>query len=445
MVAYTGAYDWAAGSEITSARMDNLEAGAQAAYRVNGGPLTAPKPNGGVIPWQGTTASWTAPVAAQTVTKADTTSTLGGDTSYTLVTKGDNAFVSGVNATQASFSLTAHPGYSLVVWIWVDNPTRVASMSVYASSSSGNSYYWDLLIAAPTADKPVLYPGRWRKFTLNPGTANVQGAPVVTALNRVVFNVNDANAVVTVRISNRMEWEPGSSALYPNGVVSFDFDDSYSSVELAVPLFGQHGWRASLVPIIDQVGAGANLTWTDIKEIQEALGWPVKSHCMNLTEHAGFNTLTATQMVNSITANRDAIAGQGLFGSEDWAAPNGAYGTGVSSLMVAQILAPYIRSARVTQSRRPVDTAPPGDRYCMGNQSDVGGGTAITTYTAGGGLLDKVVAAKGWAHITLHTVIPSGTAGQNQINVADLTTLLTSIASKGIDVYPTAEVLETWR
>jgi hypothetical protein len=42
-------------------------------------------------------------------------------------------------------------------------------------------------------------------------------------------------------------------------------------------------------------------------------------------------------------------------------------------------------------------------------------------------------------------VIASGTAASNQINVADLTTLLASIAAKGITVLPTAEVLEALR
>jgi hypothetical protein len=425
-----------------------------AAYRVAGHPLTAPLPNAGVIPWQGTTASWTAPAAAQTVTKADTTVTLAGDSSYTLLTKGDNAFISGVNATQTSFNLTANPGYSLSVWIWVSDPTRVASMSVYASSSSGNSYYWDLLLAAPTADKPVLFPNRWRKFTLSTGFANVQGAPVATALNRVVFNINDigggAGGVVTARISNRMEWEPGSSALFPNGVVSFDFDDCYSSVKTAIPLLGQHGWRASLVPILSLIGSGGSLTWADIKEIQGALGWPVKSHCRYLTtpvgEHNGFTTLTESQMIDAISGTRDAIAGQGLYGSEDWGAANGAYGTGVETKMVCEILAPYIRSARITQSRRSVDTLPPGDRYMLAARSDVGGPSlAITNYTAAAGILDQVVASKGWAHITLHDIIPSGTAANNQITIADFTTLLTSIATKNIAVYPTAEVLEALR
>jgi hypothetical protein len=504
---YTGPNDWSASTEITSPWLDNLESGVSAApstvyhngtawparttvttdvthrvdwigpaplptdfvvgpdmlydtaaqasvtsapYRVAGHPLFAPLPNGGSVPWQGTPASWTAPAAAASVVKADTAVTLAGDTSYTLVTAGNNAFVSGVNATQPAFNVTANPGYALAVWIWVSDPTRVASMSVYAGSSSGNSYYWDILLAAPAADKPVLFPGRWRKFTLHPGFANVQGSPVATAISRVVFNVNDNNTPVTVRISNRMEWEPVSSASFPAGVVSFDFDDSYASVKLAAPLFGQRGWRASLAPILSFIGGSGSLTWDDIKEFQGALGWPVKSHCRYNTtpvaEHNGFTTLTEQQMIDAITATRDTIAGQGLFGSEDWAATNGAYGTGVEPKMVAQIIAPYIRSARVTQSLRSIDTLPPADRYMLANRSDVGGPSlGITNYTAANGILDKVVASKGWAHITLHSVIASGTAASNQINVADLTTLLASIAAKGITVLPTAEVLEALR
>ena len=60
----------------------------------------------------------------------------------------------------------------------------------------------------------------------------------------------------------------------------------------------------------------------------------------------------------------------------------------------------------------------------LGNRSDVGGPSVpISAYTtASTGYLDRVVASKGWAHLTLHEVIPSGIATTNQITVADLTT-----------------------
>jgi hypothetical protein len=445
-VAYTGQFDWSSSTEITSAALDNIEEGVarsalriyhngtswparttattsltmpvdwvgpaplptdfvlgpdtlwdtsatavatSAPYRYGGQPLFAPYPASAGTTWQGVPASWTAPAAAATVTKADTAVTLAGDTSYTLVTKGDAAFVSGVNASCPAFSITANPGHALAVWIWVDDPTKVAAMSVYAGSSSGNSYYWNLVTSAPTADKPILYPNRWRRFTLHPSASSgMDGAPVNTALTRVVFNVTDTGSAVTARISNRMEWVPSATTAFPNGVVSMDFDDSYSSVKLAVPVLGQHGWRASLAPILSLVGASASLylTWNDIQEIQGALGWPVKSHCRYNTtpiaEHTGFTTLSEQQMVDAISGTRDAIMGRGLYGSEDWAAPNGAYGTGVESQMVAQILQPYIRCARVTQGTRVAETLPPGDRYMLANKSDVGGpSNPITNYT----------------------------------------------------------------
>jgi hypothetical protein len=334
--------------------------------------------------------------------------------------------------------------------VWVDDPTKVKTLNIYASSSSGNSYYWDLLLAAPSADKPVLFPGRWRRFTLSPNNANVQGTPVATALTRVVFNVTDNNQIVTVRLSNRMEWVPGSSAKFPNGAVSMDFDDTWKSVQLAIPVLGKYGYRASLAPIMATIqnSSSTYLSWDDIREIQDNLGWPVKSHCRYdsspIAEHAGFETLTEKQIIDSITATRDQIISNGLYGSEDWATPNGTYGVvSGSSRMVTQVLGPYIRSARVTQSQRSVETLPPGDRFMLANRSDVGGPSLpITSYTtATTGILDKVVASQGWAHMTFHQIIPSGTATNNQINVADFTTLVAACSAKGIAVVPTAEVL----
>jgi hypothetical protein len=83
----------------------------------------------------------------------------------------------------------------------------------------------------------------------------------------------------------------------------------------------------------------------------------------------------------------------------------------------------------------------------LANRSDVGGpSTPISGYTtATTGWLDKAKAAKGWLHMTFHSIIPSGTATSNQITVADFTTLCASIEAKGIAVAPTAEVMEALR
>lgn len=427
-------------------------AASTASYRALKGPLHAPYPAGAVMyPWTGATATWTAPTAAQTVTKADTVNALAGETSYTILSKGDGAFISGVHGARTSFDLTAHPGYALAMWIWVDDPTRLASMAVYIGSSSGNSYYSDLLQASPDPDKPVLYVGGWRKLTFQPGFMNVQGTPVATALNRIAFNLqDDATGAVTVRLSNHMQWEPCANTQFPNGVVSMDFDDTGASVKLATPLLDAYGWRGSLVPIISFIGGSGMLTWGEIADFNLSRGWPVKSHCQYNTtpiaEHAGYTTLTAQQMVDSISNTREAIESRGLWGSAHWAAPNGAYGIGVETEMVRDIIGPYIESARVTQSLRPIGTIPPADPLMLENRSDVGGPSVpITAYTNAGGHLDKIVASKGWGHMTFHSLIASGTATTNQITVADFTTLLASIAAKGIAVLPTHDVFRALR
>lgn len=412
-------------------------------------PLVAPRPNAGTKGWGGATGSWSVPTAAASVVQADTTVTLAGVPSYTLTTKGDGAFVSANHGARTSFSKTANPDHVLAVWVWVDDPTALKTVTIYASSSSGNSYYWDLLIAAPSADKPTFLPRRWRKFTLSTATANIQGTPVDTALVRTVFNVVDNNVPVTVRLSNRMQWEPTAPTQFPNGAVCFDFDDSYKSVELAMPSLASRGWRASLVPITGVVGSNAiYLSWDDIISMQRNLGWPVKSHCRTLDQHAGFTTLSAADQVAAWRASVSDIKAAGLWGWQDFAYPNGAYGSGKESEPVTVTLRQLgVSSARATQTQRPVETLPPGDRLLVANRSDVGGPTVpISTYTTSTtGLLDRAAAAKACLHLTFHSIIASGTAATNQCTVADFETLCASIEAKGLAVAPTAEVFGALR
>lgn len=423
-----------------------------APYRAPKGPLHAPMPGGAVMyPWDGATSGWNAPAAAATVTVADTVNSLAGESSYTVTTKGDGVNMTSVHGARGPFNYTAHPGYSLAVWVWCDDPTKLGLLAIYVGSSSGNSYRTTLVGASPTADKPVLYPGGWRKYNLQPGFMDVDGTPVATALNRIALNYqDDGTGAVTIKISNHMQWEPSTLAQYPNGVLSLDFDDTRGSVKLAVPLLDVYGYRASLVPITSLIGGTNLLTWNDLKEFNQQRGWPIKSHCQYDTtpvpEHVGFTGLTAQQMVDSISSVREAIESRGLWGSEHWAAPNGAYGIGTETQMVKDIIGPYIESARVTQPERPVGTIPPADPLMLENRSGVGDPSfGVSNYTTSGGLLDRIAASGGWGHVTLHTVIASGTATTNQITTTDLAALLASANAKGVAVLPTHDVFRSLR
>ncbi len=417
-----------------------------------GGPTNIPVCRAAVYPWAGSAASWSTPTAAASAVKGDLSCSLGGETSLTITTRGDGAFMTASHSGRTSFDFSAHRSYALGVWVRADNPTALKAFSIAIGSAAGNGHYCDLITAPPTADKPTLFPGRWRRLTLQPCFMTTQGAPVDTSLTRISVNLQDAGSPATVRISDFMEWEPCACTLFPSGVVSMDFDDSSASVKLAIPVLNRHGWRASLVPITDFVGRTGMLTWDEVKDVQNNLGWPIKSHCRfnstPIAEHVGFTTLTAAQMVDAITGNREILMGNGLWGSEHWAAPNGTYGIGAQTQqMVTEILAPYIDTARITQNLRPIGTLPPANRMMLENKSDVGGpSNPITNYTAGTqGILDKVAASGGWTHLTFHALISAGTPTLNQITVADFTTLCTAIAAKGIPVLPTAEVIDALR
>lgn len=423
-----------------------------ATYRAVSTPLNTLVSQLPYINWDSTVGSWSIPAAAASGVVNDMTYSLGGESSLALTTKGDSVFMTASNATFNTFSVTANPNHALSIWLRADDPTALQSCSVFVGSSQGNSYYQDMLNNVPTKAKPVLFPNAWRKVTFLPLGSNVQGTPVATSVIRFALSIQDRGVATTIRVSNHMQWEPIASTKFPTGVVSMDFDDSGASVKKAIPILNSHGWRGSLVPITSFIGGTNMLTWSEVKDIHTALGWPVKSHCRYdtspISEHVGFDTLTADQMIDTISGNRDILISQGLGGSEHWAAPNGSYGLGVETQrMVLDILAPYIDTARITQSLRPIGTLPPGNRLMLENKSDVGGpSNGISTYTtATTGILDKVLASKGWTHMTFHTLIDSGTPTNNQITVADFTTLCTAIAAKGIAVLPTAEVIQALR
>lgn len=345
----------------------------------------------------------------------------------------------------------------LRVWVKIDaasDPRNLRLLNLRAAASGGiasNNYYsWDLqttnLSAGTNPGLEWLPAGQWVPVPLGPADRFVTGSPTLTAITDWRFAVNDNGTAVKIYFGG-IDIYPVVNTLYPNGVVSLCFDDSYAGqYTIARPILDAFAYQASLFPIIDQIGAGGSYTLAQLKFLHDELGWEVAPHASTLANHSGFGALTPTQIQADITACVTWMQANSLKWSGAYAYPLGYFAptTGAPG-GPDQAVTPLVDGARTIDSTLKTETFPLGQQYRLRCPAGVGGlgGLGITAYTNSGGILDQVHSLGGWAPITIHDVSAGTSTNVNQISQADLTTLVAAINSKGVAVATFGDVLKT--
>lgn len=344
-------------------------------------------------------------------------------------------------------------GKMLRVWVKIDatsNPVNLKLLNLRAAATgglAGNNYLsWDLQPTALQANNTNanafwLPAGQWVPVALSPGDAFVTGAPTKTAIQEWRLVAQDNGTVVTVHFGG-IDVYPTVNTAYPNGVVTFCFDDSYAGqFQLARPLLAQFGYQATMFPIIDQIGNGSSYTLAQLQLLQNELGWEVAPHASTLANHSGYGSLSPSQIQADIAACLTWQQANGLRWSGAYAYPLGYFAGGQDATVE-----PLCDAARTIDSTLKYETFPLGQPLRLRSQAGVGGlgGIGVTTYTtATTGVLDVLHANGGWDIITIHDVSAGTSTNINQISQADLTTLVTACNTKGIAVATMGDVLRT--
>lgn len=343
-------------------------------------------------------------------------------------------------------------GKMLRVWVKIDsgsNPVNLKLLNLRAAATgglAGNNYLsWDLQPTAlqangTNANAFWLPAGQWVPVALSPGDGFVTGTPVRTAIQEWRLVAQDNGTVVTVHFGG-IDVYPVSTSPFPNGVVTFCFDDSYvGQFNIARPLLAQFGYQASMFPIIDQVGNGASYSLAQLQLLQNQLGWEVAPHASTLANHSGYGSLSPTAIQADIAACLAWQQANGLKWSGAYAYPLGYFAGGQDAAVE-----PMCDAARTIDSTLKYETFPLGMQYRLRSQAGVGGlaGIGVTTYTATNGALDVLKLYGGWDIITIHDVSAGTSTNINQISAADLTSLVTAINTKGIAVATMGDVLRS--
>jgi hypothetical protein len=357
----------------------------------------------------------------------------------TLTTAGNGSVANITNTAVTSFNAA---GSALRLRVQVAQVSRLLELDVFVGDTGFANYYkWTPVVGGASQ---LLTDGDWVTLQLSWHDAVVTGTPTRSACTALQVTAYDTGAATQVRVQS-IELVPDASALFPNGVVSICFDDSWDSALAGARKLGQYGYNATECVIVDALGTTNYLTLAQLRALHEEHGWEIAAHANTGADHAaGFTGLTAAQVEADIVAQRTWLTDRGLRDADGFAYPRGLLGKTSDGQPILDSLRDRFAYARTTHSSTAGEVLPPAEPFRLRGISDIssfaGGVPASAFTTSTSGHLDRCKTQKSWLILVFHKIAVSP-AATTEITQADFDAIVDAIATKGIACMAVADVL----
>src|SRR5262245_12476393 len=288
----------------------------------------------------------------------DTTDYIKGFQSAKLSGIGDGGLVFMRRTGLANQDLTG--GKRIRITFTFTNATHVNGANVHlncGNSSLANSFKY-LFDQVPATPNQAMYKsGEWVSFTI-PASELVtyQGAPNLATITdwQVQFRDDNTGNPASMNV-NSIEILPPTT-VFPNGVVSFTFDDSYAThYTQAKAYMDKYEYAGTAYTICDMIGTSGRLTMQQLKDMEKHSGWEVACNAYTSANH--LSTLTGLPNVAAVEWElkqcKRWMRDNGFRGADHLAYPSGNFTAEIDG-----ITQKYFRSARTIQ-RFPKACLPP--------------------------------------------------------------------------------------
>jgi hypothetical protein len=258
------------------------------------------------------------------------------------------------------------------------------------------------------------------------------GSPTRTAVTDMQVRITDdaggAGSAVKCYVGQiSMVDEP---AQYPNGVISFSFDDCWATqFTTAFPLLQAQGFPATIYTLVSNVDGTSMLTLDNLKQLQNTYRWDIAAHAYSGTAHnTRYINLTAAEIAIDCDACINWLRDHGFKGYQHMAYPGGEFDyAGTDS--VAVIRQKYKAARSIYYRIR--ETYPVNDPYRL-RVWYVTNATSLANVQLA---ITRAVAAKEWCHLVFHSIVASPSVS-TEWATADFATLCAWITA----TYPTTPV-----
>ena len=215
------------------------------------------------------------------------------------------------------------------------------------------------------------------------------------------------------------------------GIVSFSFDDGYSSVLDAVRrVLAPRGIRGTSYTIPSLVGESGFMSLADNRELHDVHGWDIQAHTQTYYSFGGDNTPLEQEMEDA----RSWISTNGFGAGEHL-----AWAGGQSGPDIEQVARTLFRSSRTVTDTQ-METVPPARPHRLRAYSSIGGvgGTSVETVKD---LVDRAKLRGGWLHLVFHRIVEGESTRAEDCSIADLETIAEYVVESGLPVHTVSEVL----
>lgn len=374
---------------------------------------------------------WTAgPTTNATFTLNDTTTSALGDRSIAMTTDGTGAAASYVQLTGFDLDMT---GKGFLLWVHVTNIESVATMTIQASSGDAATMAPRVVINLPvsTGGKSIPQEAEWFPLYVSFGNATPSIAGTfdrssVKAL-RVTLQDTAGQPSPTVRVGGLGTFKDTTPA-YPNGVVSFMFDDSYASHVYAAKFLAAHGFAGTEYPINSRVGTAGHVTVADLHHLRDAYGWEIGAHASDNAAHVDWRTQTPEWIRTELEAQKAWQAANNL-PAESFAYPIGPFNAEASGQA-----ANHYTSARSTYPWTNSAARPSAHRLASRVMA------SSTTLAAAQTQIDRTVAGGGWLCLMFHDLVDAAPSGNDMLK-ATFQAIVAAVAASGLPVATVRQVI----
>jgi hypothetical protein len=389
----------------------------------------------------------------------DTSTYARGTQCATITTAGGGAGANLQKLGMASMDLT---GKAIRLLLKVDDIAHVTFLNFFVGASSlANNFKWIVQRVTSATSQNWIQSGEWVLCTLSWADVNAAsgsysvsstGVPSTTSgfTDMRVQAVDNAGGTVTVHLQS-VELVPDTTETFPNGVVSITFDDSYDTVyNLARPVMEGLGQRGTLYTIADALGTSGFQTLPQVKTL-DRLGWEIAGHAYTRAKHdVGYNLLTGREVADELRNLRAWMVSNGFL-STQFSYPRGFFGQTTDGANIEELTRQYFSTGRSINYESTIESFPPPMPSRMRAVSSIGSviGSGSRAYPANlvgsGGLLDRCQQQGSWLQLTFHKIVTGTASATTECSVADFTTIMQAIASRGIPVRTVDDVIRNYK
>lgn len=368
-------------------------------------------------------------------------------TDYTLGSQSIKATTNGTggSVTLSKVGLTAMnlTGKSVAVLLKVNNADRLADVYLMLGTSSfavNRSIRLNPIVGGGTGASANGWSSvyQWYHCSVEDSSSSTGTIDIaaVTDLRIFVYDRNTGGVTVNVQAVGHFT----QPATYPNGVVSFTFDDCLlSQYSLATRAFDKYGDGASAFVITDIMGrtsgqgdlSGGRFS-TDQAHTLEALhGWEIGGHAYSESNHGiGYPSLSASALDDELYSMKAWLRSEGFRGADWFAWPLGS-----SDGTTADAITRFFSWGRHTNGNfNPLVADQPMRARSITLNSD----SSTSVFTAH---IDTAKAKKKWLIFNCHQVVASGASGSTNINLADLQTIVDYCHTVGVPIRTVGDVI----